>query len=121
MNTFPDASNAECAVYLFGEAQGGSIDANLERWKNQFHGGPAAKVSRRTIHGLQVTTIDASGEYSGMGGPMSSDKIVKPAYRLLGAIVEGPSGNVVFKFTGPTKTIAANQPKFETLLNSITK
>jgi hypothetical protein len=46
---------------------------------------------------------------------------VKPAYRLLGAIVEGPGGNVFFKFTGPTKTISANQPKFEMLLNSVTK
>jgi hypothetical protein len=116
-----DKDNAECAVYFFGEGQGGSIDANLERWKNQIHGGPAAKVAKRTIHGLQVTTIDASGEYSGMGGPMSPDKTVKPAYRLLGAIVEGPGGNVFFKFTGPTKTIAANQPNFEMLLNSITK
>jgi hypothetical protein len=116
-----DKDNAECAVYFFGEGQGGSIDANLERWKNQFHGGPPAKVAKRTIHGLQVTTIDASGEYSGMSGPMSPDKTVKPAYRVLGAIVEGPGGNVFFKFTGPAKTIAANQPKFETLLNSVTK
>jgi hypothetical protein len=105
---------AECAVYFFGAGQGGSIDANLERWKNQIHG-PAPKNAKRTIHGLQVTTIDASGDYAGMG------ETAKPAYRLLGAIVEGPGGNVFFKFTGPAKTIAANQPKFEQLLNSVTK
>jgi hypothetical protein len=106
--------DAECAVYFFGEGQGGSIDANLERWKNQFHG-PAAKTGKRTIHGLQVTTIDASGDYSGMG------EATKPAYRLLGAIVEGPGGNVFFKFTGPAKTVAANQAKFDLLLGSVAK
>jgi hypothetical protein len=120
-----DKDTAECAVYFFGEGQGGTIDANLERWKSQFHapgGKPAdAKTGKQTIHGLAVTTIDVSGEYSGMGGPMSTDKTVKAAYRMLGAIVEGPGGNVFFKFTGPTKTIGANQPKFNLLLGSVSK
>jgi hypothetical protein len=40
---------------------------------------------------------------------------------MLGAIVEGPGGNVFFKFTGPAKTIAQNQPKFDALLESVTK
>ena len=107
--------DAECAVYFFGQGQGGSIDANLDRWKSQFHG-PPAKTAKRTIHGLAVTTIDASGEYSGMG-----DQKAKLAYRMLGAIVEGPGGNVFFKFTGPAKTIGANQPKFDSLLDSLAK
>ena len=120
-----DKDTAECAVYFFGEGQGGSIDANLERWKGQFHapgGKPAAaKTGKRTINGLAVTTVDVSGEYSGMGGPMSTDKTVKPAYRMIAAIVEGPGGNVFFKFTGPAKTIGANQPKFDLLLGTISK
>jgi hypothetical protein len=28
--------SAECAVYFFGEGQGGGIQANLDRWKGQF-------------------------------------------------------------------------------------
>jgi hypothetical protein len=39
-------------------------------------------------------------------------------YRLLGAIIEAPAGNVFVKFTGPAKTIAANRQKFEQLLAS---
>jgi len=34
------------------------------------------------------------------------------------AIVEAPGGNVFIKMTGPAKTIAANQQKFELLLAS---
>ena len=120
-----DQDSAECAVYFFGNGQGGSVQANLDRWKDQVRGPggkPAeAKILKRTVHGLAVTTIDSSGEYSGMGGPMSSQATVKTGYRLIGAIVEGPSGNVFIKFAGPAKTIAQNQPKFEQLLGSFEK
>jgi len=117
--------DAECVVYFFGAGQGGGIEANVERWKGQFRqpGGKPVEVKpgKRTIHGLAVTTLDISGEYSGMGGPMAAEKSVKPGYRLLGAILEGPGGNVFLKFTGPAKTIAANQKKFEQLLESFDK
>jgi len=116
---------AECVVYFFGAGQGGSIEANVERWKGQFRqpdGKPVdVKAAKRTIHGMAVTTLNISGDYSGMGGPMAAEKSVKSGYRLLGAIVEGPGGNIFLKFTGPTKTIAANQKKFEQLLESFDK
>ena len=117
--------DAECVVYFFGAGQGGGIEVNVERWKGQFRqpGGKPVEVKpgKRTIHGLAVTTLDISGEYSGMGGPMAAEKSVKSGYRLLGAIVEGPGGNIFVKFTGPAKTIAANQKKFEQLLESFDK
>jgi hypothetical protein len=116
-----DSASAECGVYFFGAGQGGSIEANIERWKGQFQGPggtpAAAKIAKRTVRGLTVTTIDTAGGYTGMGGPMAAQKAV-PGYRLLGAIVEGPRGNVFLKFTGPAKTIAANEQKFEQMLTS---
>jgi hypothetical protein len=119
-----DTANAECAVYFFGAGQGGSIDANIERWQGQFTspgGKPAtAIVAKRTTHGVAMTTIDVAGSYSGLGGPTASSKPV-PGYRLLGAIAEGPGGNVFVKFTGPAKTLAANKAKFDLLLASFTK
>ena len=42
-------------------------------------------------------------------------------YRLLGAIVEGPGGNVFIKFTGPGKTVEANRKAFDALLASFQK
>jgi hypothetical protein len=123
--TAGDTTNAECVVYFFGNGQGGSVDANLDRWKGQVlgpDGKPAeAKIVKRTIHSLSVTTIDTSGDYGGMGGPMAASKSVQRNYRLLGAIVEGPGGNVFIKFTGPAKTIADSHAAFEQLLNSFDK
>lgn len=120
-----DADAGECGVYYFGQGQGGSVDANLDRWIGQFSqadGKPskaAAKVATRTIHSLKVTTVDVSGAYSGMGGPRAPQGPPKPGYRLLGAIVEGPQGSVFFKFAGPSKTVAQNQMGFEKMLLSL--
>jgi len=120
-----DRNAAECVVYFFGPGQGGSIQANLDRWEGQFKtpgGRPApAKVTKVALHGLPVTTIDVSGEYSGMGGPTAAESVPVSGYRLLGAIVEGPGGNVFIKFTGPARTMAANQTKFQQLLDSFEK
>lgn len=117
-----DAAPGECVVYFFGEGQGGSVEANLARWKGQFRtaaGGPAeGRVRKRTVHHLPVTTLDISGEYSGMGGPMAASRTVKDGYRLLAAIVEGSGGTVFVKFTGPAKTVAANEQRFEQLISS---
>ncbi len=112
-------------MYFFGPGQGGSIEANIDRWEGQFKapgGKPApAKVAKITIHGLPVTTVDVSGEYSGMAGPTATAPVLVTGYRLLGAIVEGPGGNIFIKFTGPVKTVAASQPKFQQLLDSFEK
>ncbi len=120
-----DTANAECAVYFFGPGQGGSVAANLDRWKGQLtaaDGKPAAaKIAKRTIHQIPVTTIDSSGDYSGMGGPMAGTSSVAKNYRLLGAIIEAPAGSVFIKFTGPAKTVAAHQADFEQMLNSLEK
>jgi hypothetical protein len=122
-----DPEDGEVAVFYFGPGQGGSVDANIKRWIGQFGapgGGPAdklAKVAKGTVNGLPVTRIDLTGTYKAAGGPMMQAGAPKPGYRLLGAIVEGPQGAVFFKFTGPAKTVAANQPAFESTIRSVTK
>jgi hypothetical protein len=113
---------AECVVNYFGPGQGGGVEGNIERWRGQMLGSdgkPApAKIDKTSARGLAITKIDASGTYTGMGGPMAPGKPVA-GYRLIGAIVEAPGGNVFFKLTGPAKTIAAHQKHFDELLASI--
>ena len=121
-----DAEGGECVAYYFGQGQGGSVDANILRWTGQFQdasGQPIknAATKKKTVHGLPVTTIDVSGTYTGSGGPMMTAKSAKPGYRMLGAIVEGPQGSVFFKFTGPAKTVAANQKGFDGMIESVAK
>lgn len=124
--TYTVAPGGECAAYFFGAGQGGGVEANIDRWVGQFlqaDGKPsksAAKIAKRTIHGWPVTTVDVAGAYTGMGGPAAQSAAPSmPGYRMLAAIVEGPQGSIFFKFTGPAKTIAANQAAFDKMLESL--
>lgn len=121
--TIPD--DGECIVSYFGQGQGGSVEANLDRWIGQFlqadgkSSKAAGKVDRKTVHGLKVTTVDVSGAYTGMGGPRGPQGPPKTGYRLLGAIIEGPQGAVFFKFTGPIKTVGQNVAAFDRIVGSL--
>lgn len=119
-----DSEGAECAVFM---NIAGGVDANIKRWIGQFEaadGGPAdgkAKQEKQTINGLNVTTVDLTGTFKGGGPMMGQSTGPKTGYRLLGAIVETPEGEVFFKMTGPAKTMAAAQPEFQALLKSVKK
>ena len=67
----PGSEKAECIVYFFGQGQGGSVAANLERWKGQFSqdGKPAEpKVTQRKVNGVAITTVDLAGVHTATGG-----------------------------------------------------
>ena len=91
-----DPEDAECAVYFFGTGQGGSVEANLSRWAGQFTGPDgqapkeAPKTDQRTVGGLKISTLTASGTYLGAGGMMGQPSAPKPNYRMRAAIVEAP-------------------------------
>ena len=120
-----DPEDAECAVYFFGAGQGGTVEANLDRWAHQFtspDGQPIsqpAKIEKRVIAGLTVSTITASGTYLGAGGMVSQEQVKKPNFRMQGAIVEAPEGLVFYKLTGPLNTVAAAENDFNSLLGSV--
>ncbi len=118
-----DSDPSECAVYFFGTGQGGSVEANLDRWATQFaqsDGRPAVPQEHsRTVNGLTIHTIRVEGTYLAAGGPMAPVTETRPGYAMLGAIAEGPQGLVFFKFTGPFKTVSENQADFEAMLGSL--
>jgi hypothetical protein len=115
------ADAGECAVFFFGAGQGGTIDANVERWGKQFEGAPKPVQTSTTVAGLRVTRAQVAGTYLAPGGPAMQSTGKKTGYRLLGAIVEAPEGNVFFKLTGPAATIAAAEKEFEALVASLRK
>jgi hypothetical protein len=117
-----DSEGAECAVFM---NIGGGVDANLKRWVGQFEqpdgSSSDAKAQRKkeTINGFPVTMVDLNGTFTGGGVAMGGPATKKAGYRLLGAIVETPQGEVFFKLTGPAKTVAAAQGEFQSLLKSL--
>jgi hypothetical protein len=120
-----DPEDAECAVYFFGTGQGGTVEANLDRWAHQFTApdgqSPAqpGKVEKQVIGGLKVSTMTVSGTYLGAGMMMSQEQVKKPKFRMVAAIVEAPQGLVFFKLTGPLNTVAAAENDFNSLLETL--
>jgi hypothetical protein len=115
------ADAGECAVFFFGTGQGGGVDENVARWAKQFEGAPAPKKTTATVGGMRVTRAEVAGAYLAPGGPMMQSTGKKTGYRLLGAIVEAPGGNVFFKLTGPASTVGTAQAEFDALVASVRK
>jgi hypothetical protein len=117
-----DAEDGELAVFYFGPGQGGSIDANVDRWVKQFSGISANDVKRadREANGLRQHTVRIErGTFDAGQMAMGGSKGPKQDYALEGAIVESPSGAYFFKMTGPARTVAAARAPFLQLLDSI--
>ena len=113
-----ESEDGELAVFYFGPNQGGSLEANVERWVKQFSDASDVKRSERTAHGLRqhIVEIETGTFSSGMpGGPTTPKK----GYGLLGAIVLTPSGPYFFKLTGPTETLNRSRETFFVLLDSV--
>jgi hypothetical protein len=116
-----DAEKPELAVFWFGPGQGGSVDANVERWLSQFASSPADPKPSRSlmrIGTLPVTLVRAAGAYSS-GTGMGAAPAPKSGFALRGAIAEGPDGAVFFKLTGPRRSVAAAAKDFDALVASL--
>jgi hypothetical protein len=111
----------ECDVFFFGSGQGGGVEDNVARWGKQFEGTPVPKRTTADVAGMHVTRAEVAGTYLAPGGPMMQSTGKKTGYRLLGAIIEAPGGNVFFKLTGPAATVAAARADFDLLVSSLRK
>ena len=115
------ADEAQCAVYYFGPGGGGGVDPNIERWRGEFKGAADEKRGNFQTKGGKVTMLSMNGTYLAHAGMMGggADDVESPNWGLLGAIVEGPKGEVYFKLTGPEKTVHGAEREFEALLKSV--
>lgn len=115
------SEDAECVVTTFGPGQGGSVEANIERWVRQFEPDTDSKIDKteRDVAGMHVTTIEVGGTYRGMAMPGAGAAEPKKQFRVIGAIVEAPSGMWFFKLTGPDATVKAGRSSFVSMLDSL--
>jgi hypothetical protein len=119
-----DAEAASLVVYYFGEGQGGSVNANLERWIGQMQppvGGPSqdkAKTETTSVNGMRVTLLDVAGTYAGgdMGGGSAAQS--KPNFRMRAGVIETPKGAYFIKLVGPEKTVSRWDQAFQEFVKS---
>ena len=120
-----DAEDATATVYFFGSGQGGTVQANLDRWVGQMtqpDGRPSKDVAKtttfKTKSGLNVTLLDVSGTYVAEVQPGSAERFNKPGFRLRAAVIETPDGPYFVKLTGPAATVARWDEPFLAFLRS---
>jgi hypothetical protein len=119
-----DSDDAQLALFYFGQGQGGSVEANLDRWVNQMvqpdgsSSKAKAKTETMTVKGLRVTLLDVTGTYNAEMSPGSGSRHNSAGYRMRAAVVETPKGPYFAKLVGPEKTIAKWDGEFRSYIGS---
>ena len=115
-----DKEPAELVISFFG-GNGGGVNANLQRWINQF------QVKGRVVRTLEGTSklgpyvlADLKGTFNKpVGPPVQRQTRPTPGSRMLAVVlnVEG-KGNYFLKLTGSEKTITAANKAFRTAIGA---
>ncbi len=118
-----DPEDAQLVVYLFPSS--GSVEMNFDRWARQLAqpdgSDPveAAVRSEREVRGMRVHQLDCSGRYVAETMPGTGDRVDKPNWRLLAAVVESGDGPYYVKLTGPEATVAHWKSSYEAFLSAM--
>ena len=109
------AEAGELAVFYFPTGQGGSHDANIQRWSSQFSGDDGKpvtpKVTVEKSGDTEFSLVELHGTYArGVGMGPTGD--AKPGQSLLVALVETNVGRITLQMYGPAKTVAVHRDGF---------
>jgi len=119
-----DAEDGSLVLYFFG-GQGGSTQANIDRWIGQIQqpdGKSSESVAKRetmNVGGLSISLVDVSGRYVAEMSPGSSDHFSKPNFRLKAGVIDTPGGPYFVKLTGPARTVEKWNESFIAFLKSL--
>lgn len=98
---------------------GGTMEANIDRWKGQFDAqAKQAPQEEIDVAGMKVTLVDLSGDFSDQRGPFAP-AVERPGYRMIAAIVPVEGQLHFIKATGPEKTIAAHADEIHEFVRTV--
>jgi hypothetical protein len=113
---------AELVVFAF-PGGAGSVEANVQRWRNQFKDkdGNPPKIESKTVKGknVEVTRVETAGHYFPTRFPGRPAEPDRPEARLLGAIVITDKVGYFLKMVGPDKTMTSIRPEFDAMIETI--
>jgi hypothetical protein len=118
-----DPGDGELVVFHFGGG-GGSVEANIERWAGQFEQEDDGSTRERAtireaeVNGMKTTFIDMGGRYKAETSPGSGERVDRPDYRMLAAVIESDHGAYYVKAIGPRATLERWSDAFESYVNS---
>ena len=117
--------DASLVVYYFGPQHGGSVEANVTRWTEQFEQ-PDGRPSQEVLQQVERSVLDfpthevyLSGTYVAETSPGSGEYLNHPEWRMMGAIIESNHGFYYVKLVGPEQTVRRWELSFRTFLNAV--
>ena len=117
-----EGDEVDAELVLF-KGLGGSVKANVDRWKAQFIPPEGKKiddvssVKEMKVGGFPATYLDIRGTYNDMV-PGSTKVTRRPGYRMLAVQVEGNDNPYHIKLIGPAKTIEKHKKAFDDWLKA---
>jgi hypothetical protein len=112
-----DGDDADGRVTI--STAGGSVEANVDRWKGQFQPQPTtAKQEVVDVAGLKATIVDYSGDFNDQRGPFAPGE-KRPGYRMIAAVIPVDGKLHFVKATGPEKTIALHADTIQQFIRSV--
>ncbi len=120
-----DSGDASLVLFRF-PGGGGSAEANVNRWMQQFtqpDGTPTqdrAVVQAAEAGPLKLTRLDVSGTYGGQQMPGAPAQASLENARLLALVVEGSGDPYFFKLQGPGETVGKWASAWEAMVQSLT-
>jgi hypothetical protein len=124
-----EGSDAELVVFYFGPGagEGGSVQANFDRWIGQFRQDDGRDSKDVAVKGekksgeLTVHTLDIVGRYVAPLMPGAPAQHDLANARMLAAVIPTPEGNYFLKLVGPAVTINSHLKKYGDFLTSLTR
>jgi hypothetical protein len=117
-----EGDGAEFVVYFFGPGQGGTLEANIERWQSQFQGPDGTAVEPEVTEigtdAMPATLVQLRGGYGRSVGMGPSDEVLEDRM-LLAGIVETPEGNLYPQLHGPAELVAGQRDAFIAFVQGI--
>jgi hypothetical protein len=114
---------AEVVVYYFGPSQGGTVQANLERWHSQFSNPDGSAVAEKITQDKtivsQLTVAEYRGTYARGIGAGSAPADAKPGQILLAVVAETPKGTLFFQLFGPAVAVMAQRDAYIAFAKSL--
>jgi len=120
----PKAEGDELPGRVTVMGAGGDVQANIERWKNQFKPveGEEVKVDKKQSKVLEqdVYLVDIKGTYIDKPSPMSPQPgVERPKYRMYSAIIATDAGQYFVKAYGPEKTMEKAAPAIQKMVEGM--
>ena len=116
----PEGKGEAGRVTIMGA--GGSVAANIDRWKGQFAKVARSEEAEFNVGKVKVRIVDLEGTFrERRGGPFSGAPAkLRSDYRMLGAIIVTPNkGQYFIKITGPKATLAKQKDALKEMLKKL--